>query len=277
MKAPSKDRWKATASSGDPRLAIDDRYATTWKSKPAKKSWLKIDLGKAATLAGLEVYWGPDLPVAYGFKSSLDGKRWTHLCRTRHGEGGQDVFAFPPVEARFVRWTCDDPQAERGKEIVEINLYGSARRGVGDGKGAGRRARLRAGEASQRREHHGRLRLCALSARRVHRVGRGLWNRLLGLPLRRRRELSRGRAHPDRQWRQRQLLVALDHEPLFSLDRPRDEHAGRRDRQRAQAAHPEQGSHADRPARTRGGGRARRPLSAVAARPPGLLDRARRV
>jgi hypothetical protein len=124
MTAPGKDRWKATASSGDPRLAIDDRYATTWKSKPAKKPWLKIDLGKAATLAGLEVYWGPDAPVIYEFKSSLDGKRWSHLCRTRHGEGGQDVFAFPPVKARFVRWTCDDPQAERGKEIVEINLYG---------------------------------------------------------------------------------------------------------------------------------------------------------
>ena len=126
MKVPHKDRWKATASSGDPRRAIDDRYATTWKSKPAKKPWLKIDLGKAATLAGLEVYWGQDAPVVYAFKSSLDGKRWTHLCRTRHGEGGQDVFAFPPVEARFVRWTCDDPQAERGKEIVEINLYGPA-------------------------------------------------------------------------------------------------------------------------------------------------------
>ncbi len=126
MKVPHKDRWKATASSGDPRRAIDDRYATTWKSKPAKKPWLKIDFGKAATLAGLEVYWGQDAPVVYAFKVSLDGKRWTHLCRTRHGEGGQDVFAFPPVGARFVRWTCDDPQAERGKEIVEINLYGPA-------------------------------------------------------------------------------------------------------------------------------------------------------
>ena len=126
MKVPRKDRWKASASSGDPRRAIDDRYATTWRSKPAKKPWLKIDLGKAATLAGLEVYWGQDAPVAYGFKSSLDGKRWTHLCRTRHGEGGQDVFAFPPAKARFVRWICDDAQAERGKEIVEINLYGPA-------------------------------------------------------------------------------------------------------------------------------------------------------
>jgi F5/8 type C domain len=126
MKLPRKARWKATASSGDPRRAIDDRYATTWKSLPAKKPWLKIDLGKAATLAGLEVYWGKEAPVAYGFKYSLDGKRWTHLCHTRNGEGGQDVFAFPTVEARFVRWTCDDPQTERATEIVEINLYGPA-------------------------------------------------------------------------------------------------------------------------------------------------------
>ncbi len=55
--------------------------------------------------------------------------RWTIspgaiFARTHHGEGGQDVFAFPPVEARFVRWTCDDPQPERGPEIVEFNLYG---------------------------------------------------------------------------------------------------------------------------------------------------------
>jgi hypothetical protein len=126
MKAPTKDRWKATANSGSPRFAIDDRYATTWKSRPAKKPWLKIDLGKATTLTGLEVYWGKDAPVVYGFKSSLDGKRWARLCHTSHGEGGQDVFAFPPVKARFVRWSCDEHDAERGTEIVEVNLYGPA-------------------------------------------------------------------------------------------------------------------------------------------------------
>ena len=126
MKVPTKKRWKATASSGDPRRAIDDRYATTWKSKPAKKPWLKIDLGKAATLAGLEVYWGQDAPVTYAFKSSLDGKRWTHLCHTRHGEGGQDVFAFPPIEAQIRALDLRDRQAERGKEIVEVNLYSPA-------------------------------------------------------------------------------------------------------------------------------------------------------
>src|SRR5271154_5142264 len=126
MSVLSKERWKVTSSSGDPRLAIDGHYATTWISEPSKKPWLKIDLGEISTLGGLEVYWGADAPITYGFKSSLDGKRWTDLCRTRHGEGGQDVFAFPPVAARFVRFACDDPQPERGLEIVEINLYDPA-------------------------------------------------------------------------------------------------------------------------------------------------------
>src|SRR5271169_4677308 len=124
MRIPPKSRWKATASSGAPRFAVDNRYATTWISKASKKTWLKIDLGKTATLAGLEVYWGKQAPVIYGFESSADGKSWAHLCATRHGEGGQDVFAFPPVAARWVRWTCSEPPLERGVEIVEINLYG---------------------------------------------------------------------------------------------------------------------------------------------------------
>ena len=126
MDVPHKNRWKVTASSGDPRRAIDDNYATTWLSEPSKKTWLEIDLGEVATLGGLEVYWGKQAAGIYGFASSLDGKAWAHLCSTRHGEGGQDVFAFPPTAARFVRWIYGNPEPERGQEIVEINLYGPA-------------------------------------------------------------------------------------------------------------------------------------------------------
>ena len=123
MKVPPKKLWTATASSGDPRRAIDDRYTTAWVSEPSNKSWLEIDLGEAATLGGLEVYWGGRAADKYGFQSSLDGKSWSPLCSTRHGEGGQDVFAFPPVEARFVRWSCEAPGPARRQEIVQINLY----------------------------------------------------------------------------------------------------------------------------------------------------------
>lgn len=124
MNVPYKGRWTVTASGGDPRAAIDDSYSTRWVSEPSVAPWLEIDFGRIAILGGLEVYWGRHAPKVYSFGSSLDGEAWTPLCATRHGEGGQDVFAFPPTEARFVRWTCADPEPERGLEIVEINLYG---------------------------------------------------------------------------------------------------------------------------------------------------------
>jgi hypothetical protein len=126
VKVPDKKLWKASGSGGDPSLAIDNLYATTWISEPSTQAWLTIDLGQPATLAGLEVYWDKRAPVIYSFESSLDGESWSQLCGTAHGEGGQDVFAFPPASVRFVRWTCRDPNPETSPEIVEINLYGPA-------------------------------------------------------------------------------------------------------------------------------------------------------
>jgi hypothetical protein len=123
MKVSPKRQWRVAASSGDPQRAVDDSYATAWTADATEKPWFEIDLGAAATLGGLEVYWGDVAPATYRFASSLDGEAWTDVCRTRHGEGGQDVFAFPPVEARFVRWISEDSPADRGPEIVEINLY----------------------------------------------------------------------------------------------------------------------------------------------------------
>jgi hypothetical protein len=123
MKVPPKRLWRVSASSGDPERAVDDSYATAWRAEAARGTWFEIDLGQAAALGGLEVYWGERWLETYGVAASLDAKIWTDVCRTRHGEGNQNVFAFPPVEARFVRLTGEDPPAERGLEIVEINIY----------------------------------------------------------------------------------------------------------------------------------------------------------
>ena len=122
MKVPPKRQWRVAASSGEPERAVDDSYATAWRAA-AGGAWFEIDLGQAATLGGLEVYWGESWLETYRVAASLDARTWSDLCRTRHGEGNQNVFAFPPVEARFVRLTGEDPPAERGPEIVEINLY----------------------------------------------------------------------------------------------------------------------------------------------------------
>jgi hypothetical protein len=123
MKIPPKRQWRVAASSGDPQRAVDDSYATAWRAAAADRPWFEIDLGAVATLGGLEVYWGDRWLEAYRVAASLDAKSWADVCRTRHGEGGQNVFAFPPVEARLVRLIAAESPGEGGPEIVEINLY----------------------------------------------------------------------------------------------------------------------------------------------------------
>lgn len=123
MRIPAKTRWRITASSGDARPAIDDLYATAWVSDLATTAWLCIDLGETVTLGGIEVYWGRHWADVYGFETSLDGEEWTPLCGTAHGEGGQNVFAFTPVETRHLRWSDASAMPARALEIVEINLY----------------------------------------------------------------------------------------------------------------------------------------------------------
>ena len=123
MTFPPKSQWRVTASSRDPQRAVDDLYATAWTASPSNKFWLEIDLAEAATIGGLEVYWGKQSFEKYALQSSLDGQAWAAVCRTRHGEGGQDVFAFPPTRARLLRLTREDSSPSSGAEIVEINLY----------------------------------------------------------------------------------------------------------------------------------------------------------
>lgn len=124
MNVPPKALWKATASSGDPRRAIDDRYSTAWSAEPSQKPWLQIDLGEAVPLGGLEIYWGRRASSEYEFEGSRDAKQWTRLCGSRHGEGGQELFAFPPTLARFLRWSGENPERRPGPDIVEIDLHG---------------------------------------------------------------------------------------------------------------------------------------------------------
>ncbi|MBG0812552.1 discoidin domain-containing protein [Methylosinus sp. H3A] len=126
MNVPPKAAWKATASCGDPRHAIDDRYSTAWSAEPSARPWLEIDLGEAAVLGGLEIYWGRRASSEYWFEGSPDGKRWMRVCGSGHGEGGQEIFAFPPTLARFLRWSAENPERRPGPDIVEINLYGPA-------------------------------------------------------------------------------------------------------------------------------------------------------
>lgn len=124
MKIPDKARWTLTASCGDARAAIDGSYSTYWTLDPDADAWLEIDLGRVATLAGIEIYWGRHGAGVFTVAHSLDGESWNDLCGTRHGEGGLSLFGCTPTETRYIRWSSADPRPRRAIEIVQINLYG---------------------------------------------------------------------------------------------------------------------------------------------------------
>ena len=59
MKVRSKQHWTVTASGGEPRFAVDDRYATAWTAPGSRTPWLEIDLGAVATLGRARSLLGP--------------------------------------------------------------------------------------------------------------------------------------------------------------------------------------------------------------------------
>ncbi len=145
MSVPPKSRRKVTASSGDPRLAIDDRYATAWITKPSKKASLKIDLGAVATLGGLEVYWASRRrrPMRSSPRSTA---RFGRISPARAmAKAVRTSLPSRRSRGRFVRWTCESPQPERGWEAVELNLYAPALRypGAKRARADGRRCDIR--------------------------------------------------------------------------------------------------------------------------------------
>ena len=71
--------------------------------------------------------------ASYGFEFSLDGKAWTHLCSTRHGEGGQDVFAFPPIRGAFRALDLRKSGAATAFWRLSSQSLRSRRRRIGDG------------------------------------------------------------------------------------------------------------------------------------------------
>ena len=141
MDVPHKNRWKVTASSGDPRLAIDDNYATTWLSEPSKKTWLEIDLGEVATLGGLEVYWGKQAAGIYGFESSAGRQSLGASLRHSPWRGRAGRLCVPP--SRGPLRALDLRQSGTGARAGDCRnqpLW-SRRGGVGAGGGSYRGAR----------------------------------------------------------------------------------------------------------------------------------------
>ncbi len=112
-----------TASSGDPRLAVDGDFGTRWESEWADPQWLVIDLGKRQPLRSLLIFWETAFGQAYDVLVSDDGRDWTPVFSTATGDGAADEVVFPAgCTARWLKLDFKQRGTQWGYSIWELEL-----------------------------------------------------------------------------------------------------------------------------------------------------------
>ncbi|QFZ16597.1 penicillin acylase family protein [Saccharothrix syringae] len=120
----------ATASSHErgwyespPANAVDGRADTRWASDWSDGQWLRVDLGGERTVGRVVLSWEAAHARAYRVELSVDGAQWRTVHETTAGDGGQDVVAFTPQPARFVRMTGIQRATSYGYSVYELEVY----------------------------------------------------------------------------------------------------------------------------------------------------------
>ncbi len=88
--------------------AVDGDSLTFWKTARASRSspvaeWIVVDLGEPFEFDRIELEWDQYFGIAYRLEISADSLTWNSLVTVSKGDGGMDVYAFSPVNARYVR------------------------------------------------------------------------------------------------------------------------------------------------------------------------------
>ncbi len=150
MAVPPRVEWTASASDGQDgefpaAAAIDGRDDTRWSSPFEDGHHLAVDLGRAATVAGLRIAWEAAFASAYRVETSADGRAWQVARRVDPGDGHLDRIYFPTVTARHVRILVERRATGWGASLWELDVLGpdDAPRVAGE-------TRLPAGEVAAR-------------------------------------------------------------------------------------------------------------------------------
>lgn len=126
---PPKSEWKATASAMQEdiypaQLACDGDTSTRWSSPATDPQWLKIDMGRVATVSGFTIRWETAFSSDYVIELSSDDKNWTAAFRQPKGDGNTDEIYIRPTPARFVRITGNKRGTGWGHSIWELDIKG---------------------------------------------------------------------------------------------------------------------------------------------------------
>ena len=119
----------ATASSSDatartPGRAVDGSTTTRWASARTDAQWLRVDLGRTATISRVVLRWEAAYAKAYDVQVSSDAKTWRTVSSTRAGTGGVVTTAVSG-SGRYVRMLGVQRGTRYGYSLWEFQVYGT--------------------------------------------------------------------------------------------------------------------------------------------------------
>jgi beta-glucosidase len=123
----------ATASSvekpgTEPVNATDGNGRTRWSSGYSDAEWLAVDLGETVTIGRVRLSWESAYAAAYAIQVSQDGRTWSDVSATQTGAGGTEDITFPPVSARWVRFSGIRRATQFGYSLYHFEVFAPERK-----------------------------------------------------------------------------------------------------------------------------------------------------
>ena len=111
-KPVSVSSYQDTSHTGE--MAVDNNLVTYWQSKKAvgknilPSEWIEVDLGRVATITGVDFEWDAYYAITYLIRVSDDGTNWVTVFSTNAGNGGNDTIQLNSISARYIRMESMD-------------------------------------------------------------------------------------------------------------------------------------------------------------------------
>ena len=130
-------------------FAVDADRHTRWASGgfKAKPEWLRVDLGRSASISSLSIHWEAAYAAEYDIEVSDDGRAWRSVHQQRAGKGGREAIEKLDARGRYLRILCLKPGPHGLFSIWELELGGEAGRLLADVR---RQIEARQAEAARR-------------------------------------------------------------------------------------------------------------------------------
>ncbi|MCP2246315.1 penicillin acylase family protein [Lentzea aerocolonigenes] len=120
----------ATASSHEtgwnnlpPSNVLDGNLSSRWASDWSDNQWIQVDLGSVQRIGRAVLHWESAFGSGYRIELSNDGTNWRNVFSTSAGDGGDDVVAFTPQDARYLRMTGTQRATRYGYSLYELEVY----------------------------------------------------------------------------------------------------------------------------------------------------------